>query len=192
MGKVILGESKIPGFLYGIDENAGHVCLYIPEKSGSREDALTDTRALLAQGWSVLSADLPDCGACCAAAVEQNLTECLHTLYEYAAGRWEQISLMARGTSVELCLHALGAMTFEKAFFLLPVVKTEVSGIDWHTPTAVLLSSYDRKPDRKQELAFWDRMDAELTLASVRNTADAAEKDSVVLDAWLYLSSQNL
>lgn len=178
MEKIWIGEQGSSATLYGLEEKEGYVCLYIHGEGGSPQDALTEARALLAQGYPVLSADLPESAA----------PSSLRALYDYAAGRWKHILLLAKGHAVHLCTEALRGTAPEKALFLLPPVGAAQDMDAWTAPTAVLLSSYDRDLDWQSESALWGRFGADLTLGSIRGTAQYAAQDLTVVDAWLYLA----
>lgn len=182
MEKIWIGEQGSSASLYGSEEKEGYVCLYIHGEGGSPQDVLTEARALLAQGYPVLSADLPESAA----------PSSLRALYDYAAGRWKHILLLAKGRSVRLCMESLSGTAPEKALFLLPPTGAAKDVDTWSAPTAVLLSSCDRDLDWQSESALWNRFGADLTLSSIRGTAQYTVQDLTALDGWLYLSLLNI
>lgn len=182
MEKILIGEQGSLATLYGTEEKEGYVCLYIHGEGGQAQDALTEARALLAQGYPVLAADLP----------EGESAAYLRALYDYAASHWSHILLMAKGRSVRLCMEAFRDSALEKALFLLPSADTAQSIDTWQVPTAVLLSSYDRTLDWQVESALWSRFGADLTLGSIHGTAGYAAQDLTALDGWLYLALLNI
>lgn len=117
---------KIPVIIWGMKSDK--VYIYVHGKMSDKESAETFARIAENKGYQTISFDLPEHGErkdenyrC---DIWNSISD-LHQISSYTFANWKSVSLFACSLGAYFSLQAYKDITFEKCFFLSPIVNME-------------------------------------------------------------------
>lgn len=117
---------KIPAIIWGVKSDKAYI--YVHGKMSDKESAGSFAQIAENKGYQTISFDLPEHGE-----RESESNRCdiwngisdLHQISSYTFANWKSVSLFACSLGAYFSLQAYKEITFEKCFFLSPIVNME-------------------------------------------------------------------
>lgn len=117
---------KIPVIIWGTKSDKAYI--YVHGKMSDKESAETFARIAENKGYQTISFDLPEHGERKSENYRCDIwngTSDLHQISSYTFANWKSVSLFACSLGAYFSLQAYKDITFEKCFFLSPIVNME-------------------------------------------------------------------
>ena len=151
---------RIPAVVYGTGSE--NVWLFIHGKQGCKEEGASFAETACANGWQVISIDLPEHGERRGGAEELvpwTVVPELRSVMEYIRKRWRRTALRATSIGAWFALLAFGDAPPEQALLVSPVLDMEAlirRMMDWAGVTEAELEARRTIPTAFGETLSWD------------------------------------
>lgn len=150
---------KIPVIIWGA--KSGKAYIYVHGKMSDKESAETFARIAENRGYQTISFDLPEHGERKSENYRCDIwngISDLHRISSYTFANWKSVSLFACSLGAYFSLQAYKDITFEKCFFLSPIVNMEYlikNMFQWFHVTEEMLYTKRKIPTPIDTLS-WD------------------------------------